>query len=70
MTKSVRLQWISSLPTCARVHDAMITATILKHETSMKHICQSKKFEDLCKILVRFYQHEPFNMKETRLHYL
>lgn len=72
MTESVRLQWVSSLHKCAGIHDAMTTATNLKHKTSMQHIelgisrCK-RDFEDLCKIKVWFSQHEPFSMNEGRL---
>lgn len=72
MTEFIRLQWVYSLHKCAGIHNAMTTATNLKHKTSDQHIelgisrCK-RDFEDLSKIQVWFSQHEPFNMNERRL---
>ena len=55
VTETVRLQWIYSMHKCAGVHDAMTTATNLKHRTSEQHVelgtSRSKcDYEDLMKI--------------------
>ncbi len=72
VTETVRLQWIYSLHKCAAVHDAMTTATNLKHKTSEQHVelgtsrtkCDQ---EDLGKIQSWFSQHEPFNLNQPKL---
>lgn len=38
VTETVHLQWIHSMHKCAGVHDAMTTATNLKHRTSEQHV--------------------------------
>lgn len=57
---------------CACIHDAMTTATGLKHWTSEQHIeigkSRSKRdYEDLLKIEQWFDQYDPFNPSQTEL---
>ncbi len=72
VTETVRLQWIYSLHKCAAVHNAMTTATNLKHKTSEQHVklgtSRTKRDqEDLGKIQSWFSQHEPFNLNQPKL---
>jgi len=72
VTDSVRLQWICSMHKCAGIHDAITTATNLKHRTSEQHIelgaSRSKRdYEDLRKIQNWFNVFEPFNQHQPQL---
>ena len=72
VTESVRLQWICSMHKCAGIHDAMTTATKLKHRTSEQHIelgaSRSKRdYGDLRKIQNWFNVFEPFNQNQPKL---
>ena len=72
VTENVRIQWIYSMHKCAGVHDAMTTATGLKHRTSEQHIeigtSRSKRdYEDLKKIQEWLNQHDPFNPNQPKL---
>ncbi|XP_065911780.1 uncharacterized protein [Dysidea avara] len=72
VTESVHLQWIYSMHKCAGIHDAMTTATNLKHRTSEQHIefgtSRSKRdYEDLRKIQSWFNQYEPFDPNQPKL---
>ena len=72
VTESVRLQWICSMHKCAAIHDAMTTATKLKHRTSEQHIklgaSRSKRdYGDQRKIQNWFNVFEPFNQNQPKL---
>ena len=72
VTESVRLQWICSMHKCAGIHDAMTTATKLKHRMSEQHIelgaSRSKRnYDDLRKIQNWFNVFEPFNQNQPKL---
>ena len=72
VTESVRLQWIFSMHKCAEIHEAMTTTTNMKTKASEQHIELGKSrckrdFEDLLKIHEWFDQHEPFDLKESKL---
>ena len=72
VTESVRLQWVYSMHKCAGVHDALTTATSLRHRTSEQHVelgtSRSKRdCEDLKKIQNWFDQYEPFNQYQPKL---
>ena len=62
--ESVHLQWICSMHKCAGIHDAMTTATKLRHKTSEQHVelgsSRSKRdYDDLKKIQNWFNAFEP-----------